>query len=423
MLDIKFIEENKEKVVSNLKLRKFDTSKIDEIININEERKKLISRVEEIRSEINSKSKEIGIKIKAGESAEAEKSKVSELKKSIEQEDHRLSEVNNELNNALSVLPNLVEEDTPIGDSDENNLELKKVGKIPEFSFEVKDHVALGEDLGMLDFETAAKLTGARFVVYKGLIARLERAIANYMIDFHLDRGYEEIIPPFIVQASTLYGTGQLPKFGEDLFKLENTDWYLIPTAEVPVTNLLRESIIKEESFQKKYVAFTPCFRSEAGSYGKDTRGLIRMHQFNKVEMVQITDAENSKKAHEEMFESGCTILEELGLPYRAVRLCTGDIGFGARKTYDLEVWVPSQNKYREISSISNCWDFQARRAKIRYKKDGKNQFAHTLNGSGLAVGRTLVAILENYQQADGSIKVPEKLIPYMRGLEVIKAS
>ncbi len=423
MLDVRLIEEKKDEVIQNLKMRKFDTSVIDKIIDLNSERKKLISIVEDTRSEINSKSKEIGLKIKSGENADDEKAAVSKLKASIEEQEKNLGEVDKKISDILLGIPNLIEEDTPIGDDEESNLEIKKFGDIPSFSFKIKDHATLGEELGMLDFETAAKLTGARFVVYKGMLARLERAVANYMINFHCERGYEEIIPPYIVQASTLYGTGQLPKFGEDLFKIEGRDWYLIPTAEVPVTNLLRETILKEESFQKKYVSFTPCFRSEAGSYGKDTRGLIRMHQFSKVEMVQITDAESSLKAHEEMLESGCMILEELKLPYRAVRLCTGDIGFGARKTYDLEVWLPSQEKYREISSISNCWDFQARRAKIRYKKDKKNYFAHTLNGSGLAVGRTVVAILENYQQADGSIVVPEKLVDYMGGIEVIKPS
>jgi len=420
MIDIKILETELDWAKKNLSLRKFDTSVIDEALVLNKNRKSLISEVEDIRSKINSLSKSIGKKIQEGESADDIKKEVSNLKSSIEKKEEDLKSIEIKLEEILSGVPNFIEDDTPIGNDEASNVEVKKYGNIRSFDFDILDHATLGEKLGMLDFETAAKLTGARFVVYKHLLARLERALANFMIDYHVKKGYEEIIPPFIVQASTLYGTGQLPKFGEDLFKLEDKDWYLIPTAEVPVTNLLNNTITKQESFQKKFVAFTPCFRSEAGSYGKDTRGLIRMHQFSKVEMVQITDAQSSVAAHHDMVESACEILELLDLPYRAVRLCTGDIGFGSRSTIDLEVWLPSQDKYREISSISNCWDFQARRAKIRYKKDKKNHFAHTLNGSGLAVGRTVVAIMENYQQADGSIKIPEKLVNYMGGIKVI---
>jgi len=423
MIDIKKIEQNFEAVKKNLEMRGFETSKLDEVLSFNSSRKDLLKNIEAKRAQLNQASKKIGELIKAGEDPQSAKEDVNNIKSSMQSDEEKLKSFEEKLTSVLSEIPNLIDEDTPIGSDEESNVELSSWGEVPTFSFEVLDHVDLGEKLGMLDFQTAAKLTGARFVVYKHLLARLERAIANYMIDFHLDRDYEEIIPPFIVNSDSLYGTGQLPKFGEDLFKLENTDWYLIPTAEVPVTNLKKKEIVPINELPLKYVAHTPCFRSEAGSYGRDTRGLIRMHQFNKVEMVQITTKEKSEAAHEEMIDSAKKILEGLGLPYRAMRLCTGDIGFGSRKTIDLEVWIPSQDKYREISSISNCWDFQARRAKIRYKADGKNEFVHTLNGSGLAVGRTLVAILENYQQEDGSIKVPEVLIPYMRGVEIIKKS
>lgn len=423
MLDLKLIENDPELVIANLKKRNFDTSIIDEIKSLNQLRKELTTKVETTRAEIKSYSKEIGQLKKNGEDATELMDKVSSLKKSIEDSEAELKEkVLDQINYKLSVIPNLVSEDTPVGTDESENVEFKKWGEPKSYSFEVKDHTTLGERLGMLDFEVAAKLTGARFVVYKDKLARLERALANFMIDHHLDKGYEEIIPPFIVHERSMYGTGQLPKFAEDAFKLENFDWYLIPTAEVPVTNLKREQIFGEEDFPMKYVAHTPCFRSEAGSHGKDTRGLIRMHQFSKVEMVNIVDPEKSNQAHEDMVNNACEILEKLGLPYRAVYLCSGDIGFGAQKTVDLEVWVPSQEKYREISSISNCGDFQARRASIRFKRKGskKPEFAHTLNGSGLAVGRTLVAIMENYQREDGSIEVPEVLKPYMGSVNKI---
>lgn len=424
MLDLKLIENDPELVIANLKKRNFDTSLIDEIKSLNKLRKELTTKVETTRAEIKNYSKEIGQLKKNGEDATELMDKVASLKKSIEDSETELKEkVLDQINYKLSVIPNLLSGDTPVGSDESENVEFKKWGDPKTYSFEVKDHTTLGEQLGMLDFEAAAKLTGARFVVYKDKLARLERALANFMIDHHLDKGYEEIIPPFIVHERSMYGTGQLPKFAEDAFKLENFDWYLIPTAEVPVTNLKREQIFGEEEFPMKYVAHTPCFRSEAGSHGKDTRGLIRMHQFSKVEMVNIVDPEKSNQAHEDMVNNACEILEKLGLPYRAVYLCSGDIGFGAQKTVDLEVWVPSQNKYREISSISNCGDFQARRASIRFKRKGskKPEFAHTLNGSGLAVGRTLVAIMENYQNEDGSIEVPEVLRNYMGGLELIK--
>ncbi|MBG59643.1 MAG: serine--tRNA ligase [Peredibacter sp.] len=421
MLDIKFIESNLNTVKENLAKRNFDIEEIDKIVLLNTSRKELTTQVENTQAQIKSLSKEIGMKKKSGENADNLMSEVQTLKASIEAQNVKLEQVKEDLQQKLASVPNLLEEDTPVGSDENDNVEVNKWGDPKNFNFEPKDHADLGENLGMLDFETAAKLTGSRFVVYKGQLARLERAIANYMLDFHLDNGYEEIIPPLIVNDQTLYGTGQLPKFGEDLFKIDGRPWYLIPTAEVPVTNLKAGEIFDPSEFPMRYVAYTPCFRSEAGSYGRDTRGLIRMHQFNKVEMVNIMHPEESEKALTDMVRSAEQILENLKLPYRTVRLCSGDIGFGARKTFDLEVWVPSQKKYREISSCSNCGDFQARRANIRFKKQGeKPSFAHTLNGSGLAVGRTLVAILENYQQEDGTIEVPEVLRPYMGGVEVI---
>lgn len=423
MHDIKQIEKDISTFKSNLDKRNFDTSIVDNCIELNKRRKTLTTNVETAQAKIKQLSKEVGMKKKNGENADELMRQVSELKKSIESDNEELLEVKSKLDYDLSTIPNLLSDDTPIGSDENDNVEVNRWGNPKEFSFQVKDHADLGENLGMLDFETGAKLTGARFVVYKDKLARLERAIANFMIDFHLDNGREEIIPPFIVNAESMYGTGQLPKFAEDSFKLEGTDWYLIPTSEVPVTNMLRGEIVKDSDLPKSYVSYTPCFRSEAGSHGRDTRGLIRMHQFNKVEMVNITRPEESDETLTKMVKSAEAILEKLNLPYRTVRLCSGDIGFGSRKTFDLEVWIPSQNTYREISSCSDCFDFQARRASIRFKKEGeKPQFAHTLNGSGLAVGRTLVAVLENYQNEDGSITVPEALRPYMGGIEKISA-
>lgn len=422
MHDIKYIESNLEYVKENLKKRGFDLSVIDEVVNLNSKRKTNTTQVETTQAEIKKISKEVGMKKKSGEDATDLMSQVHDLKNSVVTINEELEETKKQLNYKLSTIPNLVEDDIPLGSDESGNVEVNKWGEPKAFSFEVKDHVALGEDLKMLDFEAASKLTGARFVVYKGLLARLERALANFMLDHQLDRGYEEIIPPFIVHERSLYGTGQLPKFKEDLFKIEGQDWYLIPTSEVPLTNLKREETFDTSELPLKYTGLTPCFRSEAGSHGRDTRGLIRMHQFNKVEMVNITHPDESDKALNEMVKSAEEILEKLKLPYRTVRLCSGDIGFGARKTFDLEVWVPSQETYREISSCSNCSDFQARRANIRFKSEGeKPQFAHTLNGSGLAVGRCFVAVLENYQNEDGSISVPEALVPYMGGIELIK--
>jgi seryl-tRNA synthetase len=421
MHDIKNIESNTEYVKENLTMRNFDLSLIDTVLEQNSKRKELTFKVENNQSEIKKISKEVGMKKRNGEDATDLMSTVHELKASMEATNIELDTIKKDLDYNLSTIPNLIEDDSPIGNTDADNVEIKSWGTKREFSFKVKDHVAVGEDLKMLDFEAAAKLTGARFVVYKNKLARLERALGNFMLDHQMDKGYEEIIPPFMVHERALHGTGQLPKFKEDLFKIEGQDWYLIPTSEVPLTNLRREEIMNESELPVKYTGLTPCFRSEAGSHGKDTRGLIRMHQFNKVEMVNIVHPDKSSETLDEMVESAEQVLEKLNLPYRTVRLCTGDIGFGAKKTFDIEVWVPSQETFREISSCSNCGDFQARRAGIRFKKEGeKPQFAHTLNGSGLAVGRCFVAVVENYQNEDGSISVPEVLQPYMGGLKTI---
>lgn len=425
MHDIKQIEANLENFKANLAKRGFDLKLIDQMVSLNNERKILTTEVETSQATVKSKSKEVGMFMKNGQKDAADKikSEVSELKTSMENSNNKLITIKDELNGLLATIPNVIADDTPMGSDESANVEVNRWGVPREFDFDIQDHADLGEALGMLDFEKAAELTGARFCVYKSDLARMERALANFMLDFHIDNGYEEIIPPFIVNEKTLYGTGQLPKFEDDLFKIQSEDknWYLIPTSEVPVTNLKANEIFDISELPFKYTAFTPCFRSEAGSHGRDTRGLIRVHQFNKVEMVNITHPDDSDKTLSEMVRSAETILEKLNLPYRTVRLCTGDIGFGARKTFDLEVWVPSQKTYREISSCSNCWDFQARRASIRFKKQGeKPVYAHTLNGSGLAVGRTLVAILENYQNADGSITIPEVLRPFMGGKEKI---
>lgn len=422
MHDIKYIENNLEYFKENISKRSFDIKVIDVALELNAKRKSLTTKVEINQSEIKKLSREVGQKKKQGEDASELMSNVQTLKNSIVTINSELEQVQIDLKSNLETIPNFVADDIPIGNSESDNVEVHRFGTPKEFNFEVQDHVSLGENSGYLDFEAGAKMTGARFVVYKGYLARLERALGNFMLDHQMDLGYTEIIPPLIVHERALYGTGQLPKFSEDLFKLEGQDWYLIPTSEVPLTNLKRDEVVDASELPFKFTGLTPCFRSEAGSHGKDTRGLIRLHQFNKVEMVNIVHPDDSDKVLDEMVGSAQSILEKLKLPYRTVRLCTGDIGFGSIKTFDLEVWVPSQNTYREISSISNCGEFQARRASIRFKKQGdKPQFVHTLNGSGLAVGRCLVAIMENYQNEDGSINVPEVLVPYMGGVTLIK--
>lgn len=422
MLDIKKIEEQTEAVKKNLGSRKFDVTVIDTILDLNKKRKTLTTASETKKAEINKLSKEIGELKKNKQNADDLMGKVANLKSEMEGEAKELEEILEKQKNLLLGIPNLLDASVPVGKDEDDNVEVSRAGTPRNFDFTPADHADLGEKLGLLDFESAAKVTGARFVFYKGALARMERALANFMLDHHLNNGYTEMMTPYIANEKALTGTGNLPKFADQLFKIEETNWYLIPTSEVTLTNLKRETNMEESELPYRYTAYTPCFRSEAGSHGKDVKGLIRMHQFNKVEMVCITTPEQSEAIHQEMIKSACSILEKLGLPYRALALCSGDIGFASQKTIDLEVWVPSQNKYREISSISNCGDFQARRANIRFRnKEGKLEFAHTLNGSGLAVGRTLVAILENYQQKDGSVIVPEALVPYMGGIKEIR--
>ena len=423
MLDIKKIESDSINVKNTLKNRNFDTAVIDELLVLNKTRKNLTTSSETKKADINKLSKEIGELKKNKQDADAQMKQVATLKSEMEADATELDEVQKKQTNILLNIPNLPITEVPVGPDEEHNVEVKRWGTPKTFDFTPADHADIGEKLGMLDFESAAKITGARFVVYKGAIARLERALINFMLDHQGSKGFTEMMTPFIAHERSLIGTGNLPKFEDQLFKLNSEQpWYLIPTSEVTLTNLKREQIVEEAELPFLYAAYSPCFRSEAGSHGKDVKGLIRMHQFNKVEMVSICAPSQSEEIHQKMVSSATEILEKLGLPYRQIILCTGDMGFASQKTYDLEVWVPSQNKYREISSISNCGDFQARRANIRFRnKEGKVEFAHTLNGSGLAVGRTVVAIMENYQQKDGSVQIPEALIPYMGGLKEIR--
>jgi seryl-tRNA synthetase len=423
MLDIRKIENDFIAVKKSLESRKFETAVLDELLVLNKTRKNLTTSSETKKAEINKLSREIGELKKTKQNADSQMKEVTVLKEQMESDARELEEVQKKQNTLLLNIPNLPSGEVPVGPDEEHNIEVKKWGSPRLFDFTPIDHADLGEKLGMLDFESAAKITGARFVVYKGAIARLERALINFMLDHQLSKGFTEMMTPFIAHERSLVGTGNLPKFEDQLFKLHSEQpWYLIPTSEVTLTNLKREQIIEEAEFPFLYAAYSPCFRSEAGSHGKDVKGLIRMHQFNKVEMVSICSPTQSEEIHQKMVSSATEILEKLGLPYRQIILCTGDMGFASQKTYDLEVWVPSQNKYREISSISNCGEFQARRANIRFRnKEGKLEFAHTLNGSGLAVGRTVVAILENYQQRDGSVQIPEVLVPYMGGLKEIR--
>ncbi len=422
MIDLKLISEAKEDVKKNLSGRNFDVGLIDEIFKLNEERKSLTASVENSRAELNRLSKEIGNLKKSGANADTQVAQVASLKSSMANAELELERIKQGVDDKILMVPNMLDPEVPQGKDETANKVVKSWGTPKNFSFTPKDHVELGEKLGLLDFDKAAQISGSRFSILKGSLARLERALINFFIDQHTSIGYQEVLPPFLVTDRSLVGTGQLPKFKEDLFRIDDArNLYLIPTAEVPLTNLKRDEIFSADELPLKYVAYTPCFRSEAGSYGKDTRGLIRLHQFNKVELVNITSEETSKQAHDEMIAQASKMLELLGLPYRALLLCSGDIGFGARKCIDLEVWLPSSKTFREISSISNCGDFQARRASIRYKiGNDKPRFAHTLNGSGLAVGRTLLAIMENYQEQDGSITVPDALRPYMGGLSKI---
>ena len=434
MIDPQLLRKDIAAIATRLATRKFKLD-IEKFNTLESERKSLQTRTEELQAKRNQLAKAIGMKKGKGEDAAAEMAEATQINLDMESGAARLSILQAEIADFLMGIPNLPDESVPVGKDENDNQEVKRCGVIPEFAFPVKDHVDLGAPLG-LDFESAAKISGSRFVVLKGPVARLHRALAQFMLDIHTgEHAYDELYVPFMVNAASMRGTGQLPKFEEDLFKVPRQmggedgageanieNFYLIPTAEVPVTNLVRDTITAAEELPLKFVAHTPCFRSEAGSYGRDVRGMIRQHQFEKVELVQIAKPEESMQLLEELTSHAEKILELLELPYRRVLLCTGDMGFGSSKTYDLEVWIPSQNAYREISSCSNMGDFQARRMQARFKTgQGKPELVHTLNGSGLAVGRTGVALLENFQQVDGSIAVPKVLRPYMGGLEVLK--
>ncbi|MDK9690441.1 serine--tRNA ligase [Azospira sp. APE16] len=427
MLDIQLLRNDLDAVAARLATR---GKAIDftQFSALEAERKTLQTRTQELQASRNSLSKQIGMLKGKGEDASEVMAQVAAMKTELEQAEARLTELLGEFNAIVAAIPNLPNETVPVGKDETDNVEVKRWGTPRTFDFEVKDHTDVGESLGQLDFAVAAKISGARFSVMKGQLARLHRALAQFMLDTHTgEHGYTEVYTPYLVNAASLFGTGQLPKFEEDLFKIARADaepLYLIPTAEVPVTNIVRDEILAAEALPLKLVCHTPCFRSEAGSYGRDTRGMIRQHQFDKVELVQIVAPEKSAEAHEELTRHAETILEKLELPYRRVTLCTGDMGFSAAKTYDLEVWLPAQNTYREISSCSNFESFQARRLQARFRNEkNKPELVHTLNGSGLAVGRTLVAILENFQNADGSVTVPAVLRPYMGGLEKIVAA
>ncbi len=423
LLDVKILRNEFGRVEEALKNRGKSLDLIAEFPALDVRRRELLQESETLKNRRNVVSQEVARLKKARENADdliLEMREVSDRIKELDEEVRVLDEKITELTLAI---PNIPSDATPIGASEEDNVEIRRWSEPAKFDFEPKAHWDIAQDLGILDFEAAAKVTGSRFVFYKGLGARLERALLNFMMDLHSDQhGYEEILPPYIVNRDSLIGTSQLPKFEEDLFKLRDTDYYLIPTAEVPVTNIHREEILNVEDLPKKFVAFSACFRSEAGSAGRDTRGLIRQHQFNKVELVKLVKPEDSYAELEDLTQNAEKVLQLLELPYRVLTLCTADIGFASAKTYDLEVWLPESNMYREISSCTNFEDFQARRANIRFRRDakGKPEFVHTLNGSGLAIGRTVAAILENYQQADGSVRVPTVLQPYMGGLEVI---
>lgn len=425
MLDSKLVRGQPQEVAQRLAARGFQLD-VARLEALESRRKETQTRTEQLQAERNTRSKSIGQAKQRGEDIAPLMADVERMGGELAAGKQELETIQAELDALLLTIPNLPHESVPVGGSEEENVEVSRWGVPREFDFEIKDHVALGEQHGWLDFETAAKLSGARFALMRGPIARLHRALAQFMLNLHVgEHGYEEAYTPYLVQAPALLGTGQLPKFEEDLFKISRegeADFYLIPTAEVSLTNIVSGEILEAKQLPLKFVAHTPCFRSEAGASGRDTRGMIRQHQFDKVEMVQIVEPAKSFEALEELTGHAEKVLQLLDLPYRKLALCTGDMGFGATKTYDLEVWVPSQDKYREISSCSNCGDFQARRMQARWRnpETGKPELVHTLNGSGLAVGRTLVAVLENYQQADGSIRVPEVLKPYMGGLETI---
>lgn len=422
MLDIKRIRKNPEELVAAMKARRGKGADVTEVLALDEKRRELIQKVEVLKAKRNEASAKVPVLKKQGEDVTALLAEMKTVADEIKELDGELAGIDEKFDELLLKIPNIPHESVPDGADDKDNQELRRVGTPREFGFEPKAHWDIGEGLGILDFAAAGKITGARFTVYRGLGARLERAIISYFLDMHTENGYTEILPPYMVNRASMTGTGQLPKFEEDAFKVAGTDYFLIPTAEVPVTNLHRGDILEGSELPIKYCAYSACFRSEAGSAGRDTRGLIRQHQFNKVELVKFTTPESSYDELEKLTNDAERVLSGLGLPYRVVCLSTGDLGFSSAKTYDIEVWMPSYGRYVEISSCSNFEDFQARRAQIRFRRDAKSkpELVHTLNGSGVAIGRTVAAILENYQQADGSVKVPEALVPYMR-CEVIK--
>lgn len=429
MHDLNYVRDNLDKVRAALATRGVAASALDDFVHADAERRRLIGESDQLNARRNTASREIGALMKDGkrDEAEAQRREVGQLKERIGELEQLREQAETRMRDLLSTLPNLPHESVPVGSDEAANVEVRRWGTKPDFAFDPKDHVDLGTALGILDLERASKIAAARFAILHGAGARLERALINFMLELHsTEHGYLETLPPFIVNKEALFGTGQLPKFEEDLFKLrDERDLYLVPTAEVPVTNYHREEILDASALPMKWVAYTPCFRSEAGSYGRDTRGLVRQHQFEKVELVKYSLPENSYQELEALTANAERVLQLLGLHYRTVALSTGDIGFGSAKTYDIEVWLPSQNTFREISSCSNYEAFQARRANIRFRRAGgaKPEFVHTLNGSGLAIGRTWIAILENYQQADGSVIIPEVLLPYMNGIEKIERS
>jgi len=423
MLDMKYVRNNFDEVKQILAHRGEDLGDLDKFGELDVRRRELIAETEKLKAKRNEVSKEISVLKREKKDAEEAIASMREVGDQISKYDKELKEIEETLEHIMLSIPNLPHESVPVGEDEDDNVEARQWGEVPEFSFEAQPHWDVATNLDILDFERAAKVTGSRFVFYKGLGARLERALLNFMMDLHADKhGYQEMLPPYIVNRLSMTGTGQLPKFEEDAFKLEDWDYFLVPTAEVPVTNYHRDEILKVDGLPKKYVAFSASFRSEAGSAGRDTRGLIRQHQFNKVELVNFVKPEDSYETLERLTGEAEKVLQLLELPYRVMSMCTGDLGFTAAKKYDIEVWIPSQHTYREISSCSNFEDFQARRAGIRFRREanGKPEFVHTLNGSGLALGRTVAAILENCQQADGSVVVPEVLRPYMGGIEVI---
>ena len=425
MLDMKFVRDHLDEVRQML-VNRNNPLNLDDFSAWEKKRREILAEAEQLKGKRNTVSKQISIMKKQGENADALVTEMRAVGDRISEMDGELRSVEEKLRDILLHIPNMPKEDVPIGKDDTENPEVRKWGTPRDFSFAPKEHWDIGADLDILDADRAAKVTGARFTFYKGLGARLERACINFMMDLHANKhGYTEMLAPYIVNRDSMIGTGQLPKFAEDMFKLEGMDYYLVPTAEVPTTNYHREEILDGAKLPEYYSAYTACFRAEAGSAGRDTRGLIRQHQFNKVELIKFVKPEDSWEELESMVDAAEDVLRVLELPYHVVQLCTGDMSFTSAKTYDIEVWFPAQNRYREISSCSNCTDYQARRANIKFRRDAKSkpEFVHTLNGSGLAVGRTVAAILENYQQEDGSVVVPKALVPYMGGVEVIRKS